>query len=278
MKALKTFAGFWLDAVALVVVGVVFVVPFTFIFLTAAKSQAEAALFQFTWPSHFQLFENIRDVLAFGNNRMYRAFWNSTLLTVGSVALIIFLAAFVAFVMQRRNDRTASVAGAIVLSGLIIPPAVVPTIFLLQRLGIYKTLPALIFVEAAFQIPFAILVFRAFMATISRDIDEAAIMDGASPLQVFFQIILPLLSPAIVTVIVITSVVIYNDFTLPLYFLPGMDNLTVQVTLYGFMSQFLSQWNLLFADVFIITIPPFIMFMFFQRQIVAGMTAGAVRG
>jgi raffinose/stachyose/melibiose transport system permease protein len=81
-----------------------------------------------------------------------------------------------------------------------------------------------------------------------------------------------------ITVIVISSVIIYNDFTLPLYFLPGSENVTVQVTLYGFVSQFLSQWNLLFADVFIITIPPLIMFFFFQRQIVSGMTVGAVRG
>jgi raffinose/stachyose/melibiose transport system permease protein len=277
MKALKILRNSWLDVIALIVIGILYVVPFIFIFLTAAKSQAEAGLFQFTLPSRFQLFENIRDVLAFGDNRMYRAFWNSIVLTVGSVTLIVFLSAFVAFVMQRRNDRMAWVANAFVLSGLIIPPAVVPTIFLLQRLGIYKTLPSLIFVEVAFLIPFAILVFRAFMATIPREIDEAAIVDGASPLEVFFQIILPLLWPAIVTVIVLTSVIVYNDFALPIYFLPGKENITVQVTLFGFMSQFGSQWNLMFAAVLIIMIPPLILFIFFQRQIVSGLTAGAIR-
>ena len=277
MKALKILRNSWLDVIALIVIGILYVVPFIFIFLTAAKTSAEAGLFQFTLPSQFQLFENIRDVLAFGDNRMYRAFWNSIVLTVGSVTLIVFLSALVAFVMQRRNDRIASVAHAFVLSGLIIPPAVVPTIFLLQRLGIYKTLPSLIFVEVAFLIPFAILVFRAFMATIPREIDEAAIVDGASPLQVFFQIILPLLWPAIVTVIVLTSVIVYNDFALPIYFLPGKENITVQVTLFGFMSQFGSQWNLMFAAVLIIMIPPLILFIFFQRQIVSGLTTGAIR-
>jgi raffinose/stachyose/melibiose transport system permease protein len=277
MKALRILRKSWLDVVALIVVGILYVVPFMFIFLTAAKPQAEAGLFQFTWPSQFQLFENIREVLAFGDNRMYRAFWNSIVLTVGSVSLIVVLSAFVAFVMQRRNDRTAAVANAFVLSGLIIPPALVPTIFLLQKLGIYKTIPGLIFVEVAFLIPFAILVFRAFMATIPREIDEAAIVDGASPLQIFFRIILPLLWPAIVTVIVLTSVIVYSDFTLPTYFLPGKENITVQVTLFGFMSQFGSQWNLMFAAVLIITIPPLILFLFFQRQIVSGLTAGAIR-
>jgi raffinose/stachyose/melibiose transport system permease protein len=278
MKIRKFMANTCVDIVALVLVGIIFVVPFVFIFLTAAKTSAEAGLFQFSWPSQFQLLENVRDVLSFGNNRMFLAMWNSIVLTVGSVTLIVLLSALVAFVMQRRGDRMASAFSSILLAGLILPPAVVPTIFLLQGLGLYKTLLGLILVEVAFQLPFATLILRAFMSTIPREIDEAAIIDGASPWQVFSTVILPLLKPAIVTVIVVSAVFIYNDFTLPLYFLPGSQNVTVQLTLYSFMSQFTSRWNLLFADVVFITLPPLIMFLFFQRQIVAGMTTGAVKG
>jgi ABC-type sugar transport system, permease component len=278
MRLRKFIARTWIDAVALVVITIVFVVPFIFIFLTAAKPRAEAALFEFSWPSKFQLLENLRDVMAFGDHRMLLALWNSTLLTVGSVTLIVLFSALVAFVMQRRGDRTASFVSSIMLAGLIIPPAVVPTIFLLQWVHLYKTLLGLIMVEVAFTMPFATLIFRAFMANIPRELDEAAIMDGASPGRVFFSIILPLLQPAIITVIVTSSVGIYNDFVGPLYFLPGSENVTAQLTLFSFMSQFSSQWNLLFADVVIITIPPLIMFMFFQRQIVSGMTAGAIKG
>jgi raffinose/stachyose/melibiose transport system permease protein len=267
-----------LDVISVLVIGSVCGVPFIFIFLTAAKTRAEAALFKFSWPGEFQLITNIRDVLAFGDFRMFRALWNSTLLTVGSVTLIVLLSALVAFVMQRRRDRMASIVSSIMLAGLIIPPAVVPTIFLLQWLGIYKTLFGLIMVEVAYTMPFAILIFRAFMGSIPSEIDEAAIMDGASPLRVFFSIILPLLRPAIITVIVTSAVGIYNDFTGPLYFLPGTENVTAQLTLFSFMSQFSSQWNLLFADVLVITILPLIMFLFFQRQIVTGITSGAVKG
>jgi raffinose/stachyose/melibiose transport system permease protein len=274
----KFISGILVDLGALVIISLVFVVPFVFIFLTAAKPRAEAALFQFSWPSQFQLVENIREVMAFGDYRMFRALWNSILLTVGSVTLIVLLSALVAFVLQRRQDRMASVVSSIMLAGLIIPPAVVPTIFLLQSLGIYKTLFGLIMVEVAFTLPFSILIFRAFMASIPQELDEAAIMDGASPLRVFLSIILPLLKPAIITVIVTSSVGIYNDFVGPLYFLPGSENVTAQLTLYSFISQFNSQWNLLFADVIVITILPLLMFMFFQRQIVSGMTAGAIKG
>ena len=278
MKLRKLISSIWIDALSLVVLSIVFVVPFAFIFLTAAKTRPDAALFQFSWPGEFQLLQNIREVLAFGDYRMFRALWNSILLTVGSVTLIVLLSALVAFVMQRRQDRMASIVSSIMLAGLIIPPAVVPTIFLLQWLGIYKTLLGLILVEVAYTMPFAILIFRAFMASIPSEIDEAAIMDGASPLRVFTSIILPLLQPAIITVIVTSAVGIYNDFVGPLYFLPGNENVTVQLTLFSFMSQFSSQWNLLFADVLVITILPLIMFMFFQRQLVSGMTTGAIKG
>ena len=278
MKVRKFIASVWLDVVSLVIIGIVFVVPFIFILLTASKTRQEASLFEFSWPSKFLLIENIREVMAFGDNRMFLALWNSTLLTVGSVTLIVLLSALVAFVMQRRRDRMASIVSSIMLAGLIIPPAVVPTIFLLQWIGLYKTLLGLVMVEVAFTMPFAILIFRAFMASIPSEIDEAAIMDGASPWRVFFSIILPLLRPAIITVIVTSSVGIYNDFVGPLYFLPGSQNVTVQLTMYSFISQFSSQWNLLFANVVVITIPPLIMFMFFQRQIVSGMTAGAIKG
>ncbi len=274
----KFIASVWLDAVSLVVLGVVFVVPFVFILMTAAKTRQEAALFQFSWPSQFQFLPNLQAVMAFDDHRMFLALWNSTVLTVSSVALIVLFSALVAFVMQRRADRVAGVVSSVMLAGLIIPPAVVPTIFLLQWVHLYKTLLGLILVEVAFTMPFATLIFRAFMASIPREIDESAIIDGASPLRVFFSIILPLLRPVIITVIVTSSVGIYNDFVGPLYFLPGAQNVTAQLTLYSFISQFSSQWNLLFADVVVITIPPLIMFMFFQRQIVAGMTSGAVKG
>lgn len=278
MNIRKLIASLWIDVVSLIVISIVFVVPFIFIFLTAAKPRTEAAMFEFTWPSQFQLLENIKEVVEFGDKRIFLAFANSIFITVASVTLIVLLAALVAFVLQRRRDRVASAVSSIMLAGLIIPPAVVPTIFVLQEIGLYRTLWGMIMVQVAYTMPFAILVFRTFMASIPGEIDEAAIIDGASPMQMFFYVILPLLRPAIITVIVVSSVGIYNDFTGPLYFLPGSQNVTVQVTLFSYISQFTSQWNLLFANVVLITIPPLIMFMFFQRQIVAGMTAGAIKG
>lgn len=278
MKIRNETTRMLIDIVTLIVVSILFIVPFIFIVLTASKSQSEAALFEFSLPSEFLLFQNIWEVIQFRDFRVLLALWNSTLLTVGSVILIVILAAGVAFVIQRRNDRIADIVSTLMLTGLIIPPAVVPTILLLQGIGLYKTLIGLILVMVSIQLPFAVLILRAFMASIPREIDEAAIIDGASSWQLFVYIILPLLRPAIITIVVVSAVVIYNDFTLPLYFLPGSENVTAQLTLFSFISQFTSRWDLLFANVIIITIPPLVMYIFFQKQIVAGLTAGAVKG
>jgi raffinose/stachyose/melibiose transport system permease protein len=184
----------------------------------------------------------------------------------------------VGFVIQRRPGKIATVANILVLSGLIIPPAIVPTIWVLQSLGLFKHLSGLILVEVAFGLSFSVLLFRAFVAAIPRELDEAAIIDGASGLRLFFSVIFPLLRPVIITVILVQSVAIFNDFVNPLYFLPGDENATVQLTLYNFMSQFSTQYNLLFMNIVLVTVPPLIMFIFFNRKIVSGMTAGAVKG
>jgi raffinose/stachyose/melibiose transport system permease protein len=222
--------------------------------------------------------QNLKDVLSARNYMLLTAFKNSLILTVVSVAILVVLCAMVGFVLQRRPGPLASLVNLLVLAGLIIPPAVVPTIWVLQSLGLFKTLPGLILVEVAFNMSFCVLLFRAFVATIPRELDEAAIIDGCSGFSLFFRVIMPLLRPVTITVIVVSTVAIFNDFVNPLYFLPGDENATVQLTLYNFLSQFSTQYNLLFMNIVLITIPPLIMFIFFNRKIVSGMTAGAVKG
>jgi raffinose/stachyose/melibiose transport system permease protein len=269
----------WLfSSLAIVLSVIVFVVPFAFILLTAVKDRQQASLLNFSWPKHFQLVQNFIDVIQARDYMVIIAFINSTILTVCSVTIMVILAAMVAFVLQRRLSRWTGLINFLVLSGLIIPPAVVPTIWVLQKLGIFQTMAGLIFVEVAFGLSFCVLLFRAFISTIPRELDEAAIIDGAGPLRLFFRVVLPLLRSVIVTVVVVQSVTVFNDFTNPLYFLPGDQNATVQLTLYNFSSQFSTSYNLLFMNILLITVPPLIMFLFFNRQIVAGMTAGAVKG
>jgi raffinose/stachyose/melibiose transport system permease protein len=267
-----------LGGLAIFVAFVIFVIPFAFIVLTALKSKEEAALLEFSWPQSFHLWDNLVQVIQARDYMLLTAFINSAILTVTSVTLLVVFAAMVGFVLQRRPSPWNGLINFLVLAGLIMPPAVVPTIWVMQSLGLFKTLHGLILVEVAYGLSFSILLFRAFIATIPRELDEAAIIEGAGPFTLFFKVILPLLKPVAVTNIVVQSVAIFNDFTNPLYYLPGAKNVTVQLTLYNFQSMFNTSYNLLFMNIAIITIPPLIMFLFFNRQIVEGMTAGAVKG
>jgi raffinose/stachyose/melibiose transport system permease protein len=272
-------AGSWATGIVAIAVSVVvFLVQFAFIFVTASKDASSASRLEFSWPTEWAFMANLTEVLTTRDGIVVRAFLNSTVLTVVSVAVMVVLAAMVGYLLQRRRSRLNPVVNFFVLAGLIVPPAVVPTIWVLQQTGLFKTMPGLILVEATFGLSFCILLFRAFVATIPRELDEAAIIDGAGPLRLFFAVILPLLRPVIITIVVVQAVNVFNDFTNPLYFLPGDENATVQLTLYNFQSQMVSQFNLLFMDILLITVPPLVMYIFFNRQIVAGMTSGAVKG
>jgi len=275
MKNLPTLV---ISFFAIVLSFIIFVIPFGFILFTAVKSKQEAALLQFSWPSEWNVFDNFYEVVSARDFMLLTAFFNSTILTVASVTLLVVFAAMVGFVLQRRPSVWNGPINFLVLTGLIMPPSVVTTIWVMQGIGLFKTLTGLILVEVAYGLSFSILLFRAFIATVPKELDEAAILEGAGPFTLFFRVILPLLKPVVVTNVVVQSVAIFNDFTNPLYYLPGAKNVTVQLTLYNFQSMFNTSFNLLFMNILLITIPPLIMYIFFNRQIVEGMTAGAVKG
>ncbi|MFC0672692.1 carbohydrate ABC transporter permease [Brachybacterium hainanense] len=266
------------SALTFVLFLLVFVVPFALVVINAMKDRQESAKLDLSWPTTFRFASNFLEVLEARDYMLITAMINSTILTVVSVTAMVIVSAMVGFTLQRRRSRVNGLVNAMVLMGLIVPPAVVPTVWVLQSLGLFKTLPGLILVEVAYGIAFCVILFRAFMGTVPKELDEAAIIDGCGPLRLFFQVILPLLKPTVVTVIVVQSVNVFNDFTNPLYFLPGDENAIVQLTLYNFMSQYSTQWNLLFMNILLITIPPLLVFLFFNRQIVAGMTSGSVKG
>ena len=275
---MKNTRGVVIGVAAIVLSAIFFLVPFIFTFVIASMDRTQANQLQLTWPQPFVLLDNIREALAARDYLMVIAFINSIILTVASVAALVILSAMVAYIWQRRASRWSPVVNVLVLAGLIVPPAVVPTIWVLQGLGLFRTMPGLIFIEIAYGLPFCVLLFRAFIASVPRELDEAAVVDGAGTVQIFFRVIFPVLRSVIMTVIILQSVLIYNDFQNPLYFLPGTQNATVQLTLLNFQSQFTTQYNLLFATILLVTIPPLILFIFFNRKIVAGMAAGSVKG
>lgn len=265
------------DAAGLLAAAVFFIVPFAFMLINALKERREANLLNISLPENAHI-ENFLQVFQANNYQIITAFKNSGMLVIGSVLILIIVGSMGGYVIQRRKDRTMGVCNALIMTGLMVPAAILPTIWVLQRIHLYKTLTGMILIEAALHIPFTVMLYRGFMSSIPVELEEAGYIDGCSGWKIFTKIIFPLLKPVTSTVIILNAVTIFNDFTNPLYFLPGAENATVQLTLYNFMGQYASSYNLLFADVILITVPMLILFIFFNKRIVDGMVAGAVKG
>lgn len=272
------YRSIWVDFLAIILTFVVFVFPFLFILFTAGKDAKSAFRLEFSIPEDWYLWENLVTVIQADKYLILRATYNTLVLTVCSVTLLVIISGMTGYVIQRKTNRVTNSASFMVLTALIIPPAIVPTIWVLQKIGLYKTMTGMVLIEVAYGMAFAILIFRNFVATIPRELDEAAIIDGCTGWALYFRIIFPLLKPVTVTIIIIATVSIFNDFVNPLYFLPGEKNATLQQTLYNFQGRYSTQWHLLFADILYITLFPLVAFIFFNKKIVAGMTAGSVKG
>ncbi|PMC34754.1 ABC transporter [Bacillus sp. UMB0899] len=276
-KTWRKVRGFIIELFGVLGTLVIFGIPFYFVIVNAFKNTKESSLLNMDWPSSFHFIENVQAVLSAQDGMIVRAFFNSVMITGGSIILLILFGGAAGYVLQRKVSKATPFFNFLLLAGLIIPPAVVPTILVLQGISLFKTMPGIILVEVALNLPFTILLYRGFMVTIPKQLDEAALIDGCGRFKLFFRIILPLLKPVSSTVIVLTAVNVYNDFVNPLYFFPGSENATLQLTLYNFMSMYNTQWNLLFTNVLLISIPPLILFILFNKRIVAGMTAGSIK-
>ena len=266
-----------LDILGVILTGLVFLVPFYFIIINSFKDSKEASWMQLNLPTSYHIIENYKQVVEAQNGIIVRAFLNSFLLTLFSVIGVVIISSMAGFVLQRRKDKFSGLWIFMILFGLVIPPALVPTIWVLQALNIFKTLFSMVLMEMALLFPFSVLLYKGYMTSIPREIDEAAILDGCGRLRLFFRVIFPLLKPINITMIVLITIFVYSDFVNPLYFLPGARNVTVQLTLFNFMGQWLTKWNLVFANVVLVSIPPLILYFFLNKQIIAGIVAGSLK-
>lgn len=251
----------------------IILVPLYFVVVNSFKTSNDAADMLLSWPSTFQIIENYTKVIIEGN--ILRSFANSTVITVMSVAIIVVITSMAGFVLQRRTSRFLDL---VILSGLIVPPAMVPTYWVFKLLHMNSSFQGVILLFSALGFSFSTILYKGFFSTVPRELDEAAIVDGCGRLRLFFYIVLPILKPVTVTIIIVQVVTVWNDFTIPLYFLSSYEKMTLPMTVYLFFGKFSSSWNLVFADVVIIALPVLIIYLAAQKYIIAGMTAGAIKG
>lgn len=251
-----------------ILIAMVTLIPFSFIFLNSMKSSKEAGLMKLSFPTEYHILENYSEVLRTNNYMILRGFFNSLIITICSILIIVIVSSMSGYVLQRKSHKKFSkMTETILLFGLMLPPAILPTIWILNLLNLFPTIPGMILIETALRIPFSVMLYRSYMYSVPREMEEAAVIEGAGSMQIFIDIIFPQLKPINITVIILSFVAIFNDFVNPLYFLPGAKNITLSQTLYHFMGQYESSWNLLFANVVLSIIPTLIIFIIFNKHI-----------
>jgi ABC-type glycerol-3-phosphate transport system permease component len=201
---------------------------------------------------------------------------NSVLVTVAAVALDVCVSLPASYVLGRYQFRGSGTLIAYFLAGLMLPIrlGILPIFYLLGRLGLVDSRLGLVLVYAAAGVPFSVFIMAAFFRGLPRELEEAARIDGAGELRVFARVMVPLVKPAIATVVVFRFVPLWNDFFFPLVLLRTTDRYTLPVGLTQFFGEFQTNWSALFAGLVIATVPLVVLFLVATRQIVEGLTAG----
>lgn len=203
-------------------------------------------------------------------------FLNSVLVTATSVALATTVSLLAAYALARAGGRLMSLIEAVFVSGLMMPVflMIVPIFYLLDSFGLISSRTGLVMVYTAVSIPFSVFVLTTFFRQLPGELEEAARLDGAGPLRMFWSVMAPLMRPAIATVVVFRFVPIWNDFFYPLILIRNRENYTLPVGLTTFFGEYQTDWSTLFAGLVIATVPLVLLFLVATKQIISGLTAG----
>lgn len=251
-------------------------VPFWLVVVTAGKNQAEALNPNLELPTKWQLLENFATV--FSEGRMLAGFFGSLLIMVPSVVGVLILGSLAAWVLARRAERWMAVLYTLAISGVVLPPAVVTIVLLLRQLGLAGTVPGMVGVYMGMYLSTAIFLITGFVRTIPVELEEAARVDGAKPLRIFFTIILPLLVPVLATTTIMLCLYIWNDVFYALFVIGGrVDTLPLNLFQVASAGLYLNNWHLIFAFIILMSLPLLVTFILAQRRIVSGITGGAVK-
>ncbi len=228
-------------------------------------------------PTH-PLWSNFGD--AWENADLGAAFVNSCIVTGCSLVGLVIFGSLAAYPLARRTGRWANVVFYYFVAGIIVPfqLIIIPLYREIKSLGLLNTFTGVILVSIAGSLPLVVFLFTGFIRAIPRELEEAAVIDGAGQLRVFWQIIFPLMRPITSTVIITSLLVVWNDFFLPLLFLQTDDKRTLPLAIYTFVGQYNNAWPLIFASVIMASLPLIVIFLFLQRYFIRGLASGAVRG
>jgi raffinose/stachyose/melibiose transport system permease protein len=272
---MKNNRKFWLILISLVIC-LIHILPFYILITTSFKAFGDVSS-KWVLPGYLYL-DNFKD--AWNEAHLGTAFRNNAVVTFISVFFIIIIGSIASYPLARRQTSWNRFMYALFVSALIVPALtiLVPLYKFMVDIGGMNQYWGIILLHITFGLPQTIFLYTGFISTIPQDLDEAAMIDGAGRFQLFYTIILPLLKPVTATVIILSGVAIWNDYSFSLFFLQKPEMRTITVALSSFFGQYTNNIGWVAAGSFMGAIPMTIVYLFLQRYFVAGIASGAVKG
>ncbi|ANS76566.1 sugar ABC transporter permease [Paenibacillus yonginensis] len=264
--------------IAAILLALLFLSPFYFVLVNSFKNLGEILIDAASWPKQF-LWDNYSKVWDAINFPL--VFRNSFIITICSVIGIVIISSMTAYRLVRRPTVFNKILFTVLISSMIIPfqSVMLQLVRITSLLEIRGHLYGIIICYLGFGLALSMFLFHGFIKSVPLEIEEAAVVDGCSPYGVFWKIVFPLLTPIIVTNIILNTLWIWNDYLLPVLLIGGNNDLTtIPIGITKFFGQYTKQWNLALPGLAIGIAPVIIFFLFLQKYIVEGITAGSVKG
>jgi raffinose/stachyose/melibiose transport system permease protein len=265
-----------LRELALIAVAGVFCLPFYLVIAISLQTtaQTDRTPFAFPWPPHFDTFSQAWSTS--GQGGLARGFESSLVITVSSVAGLIVLGSLCAYTIARRAGRLGNVVYILFVLGIILPfqLAIVPLYVAMRHLGLVGSYAGMIVLNVGLLMPITVFLYTGFIRALPRDYEEAARVDGARIMRTYARVVFPLLRPITGTVAVLLGIIVWNEFFVALIFLGGSHAQTLPVALYSFAGEYVARWNVIFAGLVITIAPVLAFYLFAQRRLIRGFTAG----
>jgi raffinose/stachyose/melibiose transport system permease protein len=259
-----------------ILLAIVFLIPFYFVIINSVKSFAEILIDGAAWPKEF-LFSNYLKVWEIIN--FPKAFWNSLLITVFSNIGLVVISSMAAWKLVRTPGKLSRILFIFFIAAMVIPfqTVMIPLMKIGGILNLTNSIPGLVIMYFGFGIPLSLFLYHGFVKTVPIEIEESARIDGCSQFGVFWRIVFPLLKPITVTVVILNTLWIWNDYLLPLLVLQEKELRTIPLATSSFFAQYTKQWDMGLAALMLGITPVIIFFLFLQKHIIKGIASGSIK-
>ncbi len=259
-----------------IILGLLWLSPFYLMVVNSFKTKKEIFTSSLSLPAGLN-FKNY--MTAAQNLQFLKTFMNSIIITVVSVSVIIIFSSMAAYAISRIKNKVSTIILFIFIGAMLIPfqAVMIPLVSFFGKLNMLNRF-GIVFMYLGFGSSLSIFLYHGAINSVPRALDEAAIIDGCNRLQVFWYIIFPMLKPMTVTVAILNTIWIWNDYLLPSLVINKKGSETIPLKMFFFFGEYTKQWHLALAGLTLAIIPIIIFYFLAQKQIIKGITAGAVKG